>query len=126
MSLIQRPVMLVGPDGRAEVIALFDSGADYSCIAGDLARSLGPLAALPEPQEFETADRGDILTATHRIDLDLYFPDSRRRFSDEFVIIETLAEDLIIGAHSLQPWRVGLDFEHDEVIYDRRARRLRI
>jgi len=48
------------------------------------------------------------------------------RFSEEFMVIDKLSEDVLIGAKTLQSWRMKLDFEHDEVIYEPRVRKLRI
>ena len=38
-------------------VALFDSGASYSIIRRDIAETLGELTRLPEPWEFETAEK---------------------------------------------------------------------
>ncbi|MEW5813982.1 MAG: hypothetical protein AB1798_01115 [Spirochaetota bacterium] len=48
------------------------------------------------------------------------------RFTDEFFVIERLSEDLIIGATTMQKWRIHLDFDLDQVIYEKKARKLRI
>ena len=44
--------------------------------------------------------------------------------SDEFFVGEGLSEDVIIGAKTLQAWRLKLDFEQDRVIVDQRVTRL--
>lgn len=40
-------------------------------------------------------------------------------------IIEKLKNKVIIGAITLQKWRMKLDFEHDAIIYDPKVTRLR-
>jgi len=40
------------------------------------------------------------------------------RMSDEFMIVPNLSEEAIIGATTMQKWRIKLDFEHDTVIID--------
>jgi len=46
------------------------------------------------------------------------------RFSDEFMVIEKLSNGVIIGAATLQKWRLKLDFERDEVIIDPKVTKL--
>jgi len=48
------------------------------------------------------------------------------RFSDEFIIIPELSEEVIIGAKTLQAWRLKLDFENDEVIIGPEVTKLRL
>ena len=38
--------------------------------------------------------------------------------SDNVVVVDKLAEDLIIGAGTLQKWRIKLDMENDDVLID--------
>jgi hypothetical protein len=48
-------------------------------------------------------------------DLDLF---------DDFFVVPNLAEQVIVGAKTLQAWRMKLDFEHDDVLIDPRVARL--
>lgn len=124
MAVIQKNIRLVGSLGSSEELALFDSGATYSFIEPKLARELGHVEPLPEPLNFETARNGDQLTATDRVSLNFHL--EGYRFSDEFMLIPDLSENVIIGAATLQKWRMKLDFEHDEVIIDPRVTKLRL
>jgi hypothetical protein len=126
MSLINRPVILAGSKGRKEVNALFDSGASYSCISKKTADEIAHLEALAEPMEFETAEENSIVAATYAIRVDFYFTDTPRRFTDELFVIDGLSEDLIIGATTMQKWKIRLDFDREEVLYDKKMHRLRI
>ena len=114
MVIIEKGVELVGIKGREKVKGLFDSGATYSCIDKRLAAKLGMLEPLLEPREFETAKRGEKVEAKERVTLDFYPNDYR--FSDEFMVLPGLSEDLIIGTTTMQKWRFKLDFEHEEAI----------
>ena len=40
------------------------------------------------------------------------------------MVVPGLSEEAIIGATTMQKWRIKLDFEHDEIITDARANRL--
>ena len=126
MALLCKPVILAGSKGRRKVNAFFDSGASYSCINKELADDIATLEPLPDPMEFETAEKDSIITASYRITADFYFTDAPRRFTDELVVIEGLSEDLIIGANTMQKWKIRLDFDAEEVIYDKKMHRLRI
>jgi len=119
---IVRTLHFEGSKGQAELISLFDSGSTYSCIHPDLAQQLGNLELLPRPQKVETASKGHFIEIEQRVNLDFYL--NNLRLSDEFVIVPNLAEQAIIGALTLQKWKIKLDFEHDEVITDPRVGRI--
>jgi hypothetical protein len=38
--------------------------------------------------------------------------------SDEFLIVPSLSEEAVIGAATLQKWRIKLDFKLEKVIVD--------
>ena len=124
MAVITKQIKLVGSKGSKESEAIFDSGATYSCIQPDSAEKLEMVGALPEPMEFGTAKDGEKLIAEKRVVLNFYL--NGYRFSDEFMLIPGLSEEVIIGAATLQKWRMKLDFENDEVLIDPRVTKLRI
>ena len=74
--------------------------------------------------DFGTAKEGETLTARERVTLNFYL--DGYRFSDEFMLIPGLSEAVIIGAKTLQGWRMKLDFEADQVIIDPRVTHLRL
>ena len=124
MAVIQKEIKLVGSKGKREEVALFDSGATYSCLSPEIAKELETVLPLPEPMEFGTAKKGEKAIAKERVSLNFYI--DGYRFSDEFMIVEDLSEPVIIGAKTLQSWRLKLDFENDEVIIDPRVTKLRL
>jgi hypothetical protein len=124
MSVLEKSIRLVGSKGETEIVAIFDSGATYSCISPELAEKLEVVVKLPEPMDFGTAEMGRKVIATHRVSLNFYL--NGYRFSDEFMIIPRLSEPVIIGAATLQKWRIKLNFETEEVIIDPRVTKLRI
>jgi len=85
---------------------------------------LAAIEPLPEPMDFGTARNGEVLRATEAVRLNFYL--YGYRFSDEFMLIPDLSEGAIIGAATLQKWRMRLDFENDEVIIDPRVTKLRL
>lgn len=46
--------------------------------------------------------------------------------TDEFMIAPGLSEEAIIGATTLQKWKIKLDSEYDEVIVDSRVAKLKL
>jgi len=126
MSLLEETARLKGNLGEAQVVALFDSGASYSCIRRATAESIAHLEPLDEEMVFETADTGATITAEFSVHLSFYFPDTDRRFTDEFLVFDTLSEDLIVGAKTMQAWHIRLDFENERILYDKKMHRLRL
>ena len=124
MAVIEKEIRLVGSKGEETVNAIFDSGSTYSCIQPQLAEKLGMIEPLPEPMDFGTAKEGEKLSATEATRLNFYL--DGYRFSDEFMLIRGLSEPVIIGAKTLQAWRLKLNFETDEVIIDPRVTKLRL
>ncbi|MDI6840085.1 MAG: retropepsin-like aspartic protease [bacterium] len=124
MAVIIKEIKLVGSKGSKELAAIFDSGATYSCIRPEVAEKLGLVEPLPDIMEFGTAKGGEKLIAEKRVTLNFYL--NGYRFSDEFMLIPPLSEEVIIGASTLQKWRMKLDFENDEVIIDPRVTKLRL
>jgi len=124
MSIITQKIELIGSKARAEVKALFDSGASFSCIPPDLAEKLGEATPLAIPIELEMAEQGKALQVNKV--LYLQFKINGNQLSDEFMIVPGLSEEAIIGAKTLQAWRIKLDFEHDAVSIDPEVTKLRL
>lgn len=122
MSVIQKAIVLEGNKKTEETQAIFDSGATYSCIQPELAERLETVLKLPRPMESGTAKNGEQITAFYRVNLNFFL--DGLRFSDEFMVIPELSQPVLIGAATLQKWRMKLDFEHDQVILDPRVTRL--
>ena len=124
MAVIQKLIKVAGSKGSEEAEAIFDADSTYSCIHPELASKLGMIEALPEPMEFKTAEEGRNLQAKEAVRLNFYL--DGYRFSDEFMLIPGLSETVIIGAKTLQAWRLKLNFETDEVIIDPKVTKLRL
>ena len=76
----------------------------------------GTLEPLHRMLKISTASEGHYKEITHRVTLDFYINDVR--LSDEFMVVPALSEEAIIGAATMQKWRIKLDFEHDTVVVD--------
>ena len=124
MAIIQKEIELAGSKGKRKEVALFDSGATYSCIKKEIAQELGGIVSLLEPLKLGTAKEGESVEAKERVPLDFHL--NGYRFSDEFIVIPDLSEKVIIGAGTLQKWHFKLDFENDNIIIDPRVTKIRL
>lgn len=124
MAVISRKIELAGSKGSAEVEALFDSGASFSCVPPELANRLGIVDPLPRPLKFETADKGQKMEVKDFVHLLIRI--NGTDLTDEFVVVPNLSEQAIIGAKAIQAWRIKLDFENDEVLIDPKVTKLRL
>ncbi|MCS7185850.1 MAG: retropepsin-like domain-containing protein [Armatimonadetes bacterium] len=123
MGIITKQVRLVGSRGEHTTNGLFDSGASYSFIRKDIAERLATLEPLPQPMPFEMAQQGVTVTVYERVVLDFWI--DGYRFSDEFLVLDNLSEELIIGAKTMQAWRLKIDMEREDIIIDPSVTRLR-
>lgn len=122
MSVITRKLHFEGSKGEAELESLFDSDLTYSCIHPDLAKALGVTQPLRHPRDVEPAAKGNFIRIEKVVPLDFYINDLL--MDDNFFVIPNLAEQAIIGAATMQKWKIKLDFETDEIITDPRVSRL--
>jgi hypothetical protein len=120
--ILTKTMHFEGSKGTAELTALFDSGATYSCIRPDLVPQLEEGRPLPRPLNVETANAGHYLRIEQVVRLEFYLNDLR--LTDEFMVVPGLSEEVIIGATTMQKWKIKLDFEHEQIITDPRAARL--
>ncbi len=120
--ILRIPLLFEGSKHSRNLYALFDSGATYSCINEDRAEELENFAPLHTPLRLATASEHVFMEIVNRVTLDFYKDDIR--LSDEFLVVPNLSEDVVIGAATMQKWRIKLDFEHDDVIIDPKVAKL--
>jgi len=123
MGIVTKRIRLVGSRGEHETDGLFDTGASYSFVRRDVAERLATLEPLPQPMSFEMAQQGATVTARERVVLDFWI--DGYRFSDEFLVLDNLSDELIIGAATMQKWRLKLDMEREDIVIDPSVTRLR-
>lgn len=120
--IIRIPLRFEGSKGEKNLYALFDSGATYSCISEESVEELEELLKLHTPLRVATASDATFMEITYTTRLDFYHEDVR--LSDEFLVVPGLSEEVIIGAATMQKWKLKLDFENDRVIVDPRVAKL--
>jgi len=124
MSVIKLPLLYVGSKGEQRLYSLFDTGANLSCINPEFVNALGNAESLGRPRKIATASEGHFIEITQVMRLDFYINDVL--LSDEFLVVPGLSEEAIIGAATLQKWRIKLDFEHDTVHVDPKAAKMQL
>jgi hypothetical protein len=123
MSVIKIPMLFAGSKGEKTLYALFDSGANLSCIHPDFT-PIAVLESLGRTRLISTASEGHFIEVKDRVVLDFYLNDVL--LSDEFLVVPGLSEEVIIGAATMQKWRIKLDFEHDKAIVDPKVAKMQL
>ncbi|MCW3087337.1 MAG: hypothetical protein JWQ78_723 [Sediminibacterium sp.] len=124
MSVIKLPLLYVGSQGEKHLYTLFDSGANLSCISPDFVKALEVTSSLGRERKIATASEAHFIVIKERVTLDFYIDDIL--LSDEFLVVPGLSEEAIIGAATLQKWRIKLDFEHDTVHVDPKVAKMQL
>ena len=120
--VLRIPLLFEGSKSSKNLYALFDSGATYSYINEDRAEEMEIFTPLHHPMKLATASEHVFMEIVNMVRLDFYKDDIR--LSDEFLVVPNLSEDVVIGATTMQKWRIKLDFEHDEIIIDPKVSKL--
>ena len=121
---IKSPLLFVGSLGEKHLYALYDSGANLSCINPEQLEDLETPISLGRTRRVATAAENHFIEITQCVRLDFYMDDVL--LSDEFLVIPGLSEEAIIGAATMQKWRIKLDFEHDVAIVDPKVAKMQL
>ena len=125
MGIIRLPMLFRGALHDKHLYCLFDSGANYSFIRKDLAEQLETLSPLHKPMRLATADSNNFMQVNYRIATNFSVTNDVE-LSDEFYVLDDLSEEVVIGALTIQKWKMKLDFEHDRVEVDPRMAKMQI
>lgn len=124
MLILKFPLLFVGSKGEKRLYTLFDSGANLSCIHPDMIGDIADKQPLGRIRRLSTASEGHYIEVKDAVRLDFYINDIL--LSDEFLVVPGLSEEAIIGAATLQKWRIKLNFEDDMVEVDPRVAKLQL
>lgn len=113
MSILKFPLLFAGSKGEKRLYTLFDSGTNLSCIDKGHLDNLEVPVNLGRVRRLATASEGHYIEISERVTLDFYLNDVL--LSDEFLVVSGLSEEAIIGAATLQKWRIKLNFDTDTV-----------
>ena len=124
MGLIMKQLKIEGDKGSDEASTLFDTGATSSFMRREKAEKVATILPLPHTKRFELADAGKAIEVTEGIRIDFIIDGTT--LSDEVFVVDNLSEEFIIGANTLQKWRIKLDLENDKVIIDEKAVKMKL
>ncbi len=124
MGLIIKELPIRGDVGSAQAQVLFDTGASMSFVRKALASKVATILKAPESTVFRLGDGQGTLEAREEAILRVTI--NGCEISDNFMVVDHLADDVIIGAKTLQGWRIKLDMEHEEVIIDPKVSQMRL
>ncbi|MGH7774701.1 MAG: retropepsin-like aspartic protease [Candidatus Binatia bacterium] len=122
MGLIIKRLRVAGDKGERRLHILFDTGASASFVRRDVVERIATAVKLPSPETYTLGDGIGKLRVNETVVLHLSIEGIR--ISDNFIVAPQLSDDVIIGANTMQKWRIKLDLENEKVIVDKRMARL--
>lgn len=122
MGLIVKRLRVAGDKGERRLKVLFDTGASASFVRRDAVDRMATAVKLPSPETYTLGDGVGRLRVNETVVLHVYIDGIR--ISDNFIVSPRLSDEVIIGAHTMQKWRIKLDLEDEKVIIDKRMARL--
>jgi len=121
VGLIVKKLRVAGDKGERRLEVLFDTGS-ASFIRRDVGERIASILKLPSPETYTLADGAGKLRVGETAILYVYI--NGVRISDNFIVAPRLSEQVIVGANTLQKWRVSLDLEKEKVLINRKMTRL--
>jgi hypothetical protein len=124
MAVIKRSLIYMGTTGEKCLCSLFDIDKKLSWINAELVKGLSELTNMGRSRFVSINNSDDFIEIKERISLEFYLNDVL--LSDEFLVVPGLSEEAIIGAATMQKWRIKLDFEHDTVHVDPKVAKMQL
>ncbi len=123
MGLIIKKIEISGDKGRETVSALFDTGSSASLIRKDIVNRVSTALKLPKSIEFELGDGRKMETSEVCV---LIIGINGREIIDNVLISERLSEEMIIGAKTMQEWKIRLDPETEEITVGKDIKKMKL
>lgn len=108
MATIKQPLLFSGEKGEMHLYVLFDTHVKLSCISSDFVRDFGKAQRLGKPRLMATSE-GIAFEVRDIIKLDFVFDD--KEFSEEFLVIPNMVEEVIFGSTTISNLKIKL---HEE------------
>lgn len=122
MGLIYKTVRVTGSKAEREVKALFDTGSSRCVLSRDVARSVEGVVPIAIPLQIETATA--VAQAREAIHVAVWLDGHPLQWV--FYVVDGLTEPAIVGADFLQIRKIKLDPEHETLILDPNALKLKL
>jgi hypothetical protein len=124
MSAIKLPLLFAGSKGERNLYTLFDRGANLSCINPDYVKDLETPTHLGRARHIGTASEGHFIEVKEAIHIDFYV--NNVLLSDELLLVPGLSDEAIIGAATMQKWRIKLYFGHGTVLAEPKVAKMEL
>jgi len=124
MGLIVKELEIKGDLGERKASVLFDTGASVSFIRRDIVEDVATRIKLPTSMKFKMGDGETFLEAKECCNI--WISVNGCTIWDDVVVVDKLSEEMIIGAKTLQGWRIKLDLENDKVIIDKKVTEMKL
>jgi len=124
MGLIVKRLIVEGDKGKKDVAALFDSGASASFIRKDIAKNVASIVKLPTTYKFMQGDGKHEIVIQHGVMINLTINDIT--VFQSLLVADQLSEELIVGADTMQHWKIKLDPENEVVFIDKKVLELKL
>ncbi|MDI6794628.1 MAG: retropepsin-like aspartic protease [bacterium] len=124
MGILIEELEIEGDRGKRKVQTLFDTGASQSLIREETVGGIATILNLPHPLRFEMGDGEGVIEATKVANL--FIAVNGVTINDQVVVVKKLGDEMIIGARTMQGWKIKIDMENEKVIIDPRVARLRL
>lgn len=122
MGLIYKTVRLTGSRAEREVKALFDTGSSRCFLSRQVAQAVGEVVPIAIPLRIETATA--VTEAREAVHAAIWLDGHPLQWV--FYVVDDLTEPSIVGADFLQIWKIELDPEHETLILDPNALKLKL
>lgn len=124
MGIIMKKLNFSGDIGKETINILVDTGASYSFIRKDYAQKISTVLKLPKSMEFELAGENQYLKVNEVIRADFYI--GNERLTDEFLVCEGISEEAILGAKTMQAWKIKVDMDKEDILLEHKVNKLKL
>lgn len=111
-TLLVSTAQIKGDKATAQVKVLFDTGASFSFVRREVAEISGTITKLPTPLRFILGD-GRAIEITDTVVLALTL--GNQPVIDNFLVLDTGVEDVVLGAATMRKFGLKIDLEHSAV-----------
>lgn len=108
MATIKQPLLFIGQKDEMHLYVLFDPDVKLSCISSYFIRDFGKAEKLGKPRIITTTE-GIEIEIRESIKLDFILED--KQFSEEFLVIPNMAEEVIFGITTIQNLKINLRYD---------------
>ena len=105
MANIKQPLLFSGEKGEMHLYVLFDTNVKLSCISSDFIRDFGRAQRLGRPRIMTTSE-GIPFEIREIIKLNFILDD--KEFSEEFLVIPNMVEEVIFGSTTISNLKIKL------------------